>query len=187
MLIRKAKIEESEIIASLIFLAMEDILYTFIGERSKEKAIHFLASLIREESNQYSYENCWVAESENTILAAAIIYDGADLAKLREPVAHRIRLMFDKPFAPEDETQSGEQYIDCVAVAPNQQGKGIGSKVFRFLIEEYVEKQKQTVGLLVDKNNPEAKKLYLKLGFELVGEKTLAGQHMEHLQFKVNI
>jgi ribosomal protein S18 acetylase RimI-like enzyme len=71
-----------------------------------------------------------------------------------------------------------------MAVSPHQQGKGIGSKLFDFLIGEYVYKQNETLGLLVDKDNPNAKKLYLKLGFEVVSEKTLAGKEMEHLQFK---
>ena len=92
--------------------------------------------------------------------------------------------MFNKPFNPEDETQAGEYYIDCVGVNPNQQGKGIGSKIFQFLIDEYVYRRKETLGLLVDRDNPNAKRLYLKLGFEVVGEKTLVGKRLEHLQFK---
>lgn len=184
MLIRKAKPEESKKIASLILLAMEDIIFNFIGENSQTKAIHFLESLIQEKGNQYSYENCWVGESKDGIIVAAIVYNGEDLQKLREPVAHKIKEMFDKPFSPEDETQTGEYYIDCVGVEPNIQGKGIGSKMFQFLIDEYVEKNNQTLGLLVDKDNPNAKKLYLKLGFEIVAEKTLVGKHLEHLQYK---
>jgi ribosomal protein S18 acetylase RimI-like enzyme len=184
MLIRKAKPEETPSIAPYILLAMEDIAYRFIGENSSEKAIEWLESLIRERSNQYSYENCWVVESEGEIVAAAIVYDGGSLKELREPVANKIASMFNRSFHPEDETQAGEYYIDCVGVNPNQQGKGIGSKIFQFLIKEYVHKRNETLGLLVDKNNPKAKKLYLKLGFEMVGEKTLAQKRLEHFQYK---
>lgn len=184
MLVRKAKLEESKVIASLIILAMEDIVFNFIGENSEAKALTFLESLIKEKNNQYSYENCWVGESEKGIIAAVIVYNGADLENLREPVAHKIKEMFNISFSPEEETQAGEYYIDCVGVDPSQQGKGIGSKVFQFLIDEYVEKNNQTLGLLVDKDKPNAKKLYLKLGFEIVGEKTLVGKQLEHLQFK---
>lgn len=183
MLIRKAKPEDSKVIASLIFLAMEDIVYRFIGENSEERAIWLLDSLIQEKNNQYSYENCWVVVNEKSVVAAAIVYNGAKLDELRKPVIHKIKSMFGRDFNPEDETQSGEYYIDCVGVNPNQQGKGIGSKIFRFLIDEYVYKKNETLGLLVDLDNPDAKKLYLKLGFEFVGNKTLAGKRMEHLQF----
>jgi ribosomal protein S18 acetylase RimI-like enzyme len=182
--VRKAKPEDSDIIASFLLLAMGEIVYHFIGERSTEKATQFLVNLIQKKANQYSYENCWVVEIENEIVATAIVYDGSKLQELRTPVAAEIKWMFNKDFNPEDETLTGEFYIDCVGVSPLQQGKGIGSKLFQFLINEYVYKRNETLGLLVDKENPNAKKLYIKLGFEIVGEKALAGKRMEHLQFK---
>jgi len=184
MLIRKAKPEESGSIASFIFLAMEDIAYAFIGERSAEKALHWLDSLVRMKANQYSYENCWVAVADEEIVAAAVVYDGGRLAELRVPVADQIREMFERDFNPENETQAGEYYIDSVGVHPDRQGEGIGSKLFKFLIDSYVHERKQTLGLLVDKDNPKAKNLYLKLGFDLVGEKTLAGKELEHMQYR---
>lgn len=184
MLIRKAKREESLTIANYIFLAMEEIVYHFIGEKNKAKAIRLLDSLIQETHNQYSYENCWVAIIEKEVVGAALLYDGAQLEELRTPVAEKIKALFNSNFNPEDETQAGEYYIDCVGVNPDYQGKGIGSAIFKFLIDEYVFKRKETLGLLVDFDNPNAQKLYLKLGFEIVGEKILVGKRMNHLQFK---
>ncbi|MBK6611288.1 MAG: GNAT family N-acetyltransferase [Sphingobacteriales bacterium] len=184
MLIRKAKVEDSNIIAAYILLAMNDIIYHFIGENSSVKAVNFLNCLIQEKGNQYSYENCWIAETENEIVAAAIVYDGAKLKELRKPVANTIKAMFNRDFAPEDETQSGEYYIDCIGVNPNQQGKGIGTKILQFLIHEYVNQRDKTLGLLVDKNNPKAKQLYLKIGFEIVDEVIFVGKVMEHLQMR---
>jgi N-acetylglutamate synthase-like GNAT family acetyltransferase len=183
MKIRKATPEDSKSIAYLLMLAMEDIAYAFITEKSYDKATQFLSAMASEKGNQYSYENCWVAENEEEIIAVASLYDGGKLHELRKPVANYIKEHFNRDFNPEDETQAGEIYIDCVGVNPNQQGKGIGSKIFAFLIEEYVIKQKQTLGLLVDYDNPKAEKLYLKLGFKIVGEKTLVGKRLKHLQY----
>ncbi|MCL2683272.1 MAG: GNAT family N-acetyltransferase [Bacteroidales bacterium] len=184
MIIRKAAPKDTPEIATYLMLAMEDIVYEFIGENCKLKAMQFLTNLICKEATQYSYENCWILEIENEIVAVAVVYNGAKLQELREPVAKEIKSIFNRDFNPENETQAGEFYIDCCAVSPHQQGKGIGSKLFRFLIDEYVHKRQETLGLLVDKHNPNAKKLYLKLGFEIVAEKTLAGKEMDHLQFK---
>ena len=183
MIIRKAKPEDAKTIATYLLLAMKEIVYQFIGEKSHEKAKQLLVNLIIKKANQYSYENCWVIEIENEVVAVAIVYDGAKLQELREPVAKEIKSMFNRDFNPENETEAGEYYIDSIGVSPQQQGKGLGSKLFKFLIDEYVYKKNETLGLLVDKDNPNAKKLYLKLGFEIVGEKTLAGKKMEHLQF----
>ena len=55
-----------------------------------------------------------------------------------------------------------------------------------FLIEEIAIKQNQTLGLLVDFDNPSAKKLYEKKGFVVVGEKTLMSEHHEHMQYNQN-
>lgn len=183
-IVRKARAEDADIMAYHLLLAMEDIVYHFIGKKSSEKAIQFLTHLIQKETNQYSYENGWVVEIENEIAATAIVYEGSKLQELRAPVAATIKTMFNKDFNPEDETQTGEFYIDSVGVSQHQQGKGIGSQLLQFLIDEYVFRRNETLGLLVDKDNPNAKKLYVKLGFEIMGKKTLAEKEMEHLQFK---
>ncbi|HUH51636.1 MAG TPA: GNAT family N-acetyltransferase [Flavobacterium sp.] len=183
--IRKALPTDYKAIAQCLMLAMEDIFYVFIGEHSNEKAVDFLEQLVQKKDNQYSYENCWLAVSENEVVGAGLVYDGAKLHQLRAPVAQEIKKVFGKDFNPEDETQAGEFYIDCVGVYPNQQGRGIGSAIFKFLIQEYVLQRKLTLGLLVEKNNPGAKNLYLKLGFEVMGDKILVGTHLEHLQFRL--
>ncbi|WP_211227063.1 GNAT family N-acetyltransferase [Terrimonas ferruginea] len=182
MVIRKAISAESDSIAPLIFLAMEDIVYYFIGERVRDNAIQLLSSLIRETNNQYSFENCWVIETDNQIVAAAIVYNGADLAALRAPVLAKIKQVYNRNLNLENETEPGEYYIDCIGVDPAHQGKGLGSKIIAFLVQEFVGEQNEILGLLVDKNNPGAKRLYLKSGFAIVGEKKLAGKEMEHLQ-----
>lgn len=182
MTIRKADLVDSGVIADLLLLAMEDIVFEFIGQTDSQKAKEFMEYLVRAENNQYSYQNCWVAEENEAIVAAVVVYDGGLLHQLRKPVADYVQQTYQQPFQPEDETQAGEFYIDSLGVDPNQQGKGIGSRVLQFLIDEYVHNNGQKLGLLVDKENPGAKKLYLKLGFQVVGEKTLVGKQMEHLQ-----
>lgn len=184
MHIRKATPRDAGKIASHLMLAMDDIVYRFTGDNNRQKALQLLEELARSRCNQYSFENCWVVEIDNEVVATANVYDGAHLHELRKPVAGKIGTQYNKEFNPEDETQAGEFYIDCVGVEPGFQGKGIGSALFRFLIEEYVLGRNQPLGLLVDKDNPGAEKLYLKLGFEVAGAKTLTGKQMHHLQFR---
>lgn len=145
MMIRKANFEDSKVIATYMLLAMEDIVYQFIGENSQDKATQFLECLISEKTTQYSYENCWFVENKVGIVAVANIYDGARLQELRTPVIKLIKSMFKRDFSPEDETEANEFYIDCIGVSPDQQGKGIGSEIIQFLINEYVNKRKKTL------------------------------------------
>lgn len=182
--IRKANKADSAAIAANLLLAMEDIVYQFIGQNDSNKAIDFLLHFVQKENNQYSYQNCFVVEDDGKIIAAVNIYDGSQLNQLRNPIASYINSHFKTEFNPEDETQSGEFYIDSLGVNPNQQGKGIGAKLLQFVIDHYVHQNHQTIGLLVDEENPMAKKLYLRLGFKSVGQKTLVGKQMEHLQIR---
>jgi len=185
--IRKARIDDYACIASHIMLAMNDLIYRFTGENSREKALAFVEELVREPGNQYSYENCWVMHDGRQVVATAVVYDGARLAGLREPVIRKIREQFHRDFNPEDETEAGEVYIDCVGVNPDRQGQGIGSKLFRFLIDEYVHRRRQTLGLLVDEDNPGARQLYLRLGFKVFDERRLTGKKMVKMRVEPGV
>ncbi len=180
--IRKAVLADSPEIASLLLLAMEDIVYEFLGTRDKKAAFDFMHHMVSTRNNQYSYQNVYIICSEGKIVGAVNVYDGARLAELRRPVAEYVAAQTALPFEPEDETQAGEHYIDSIGVHPGWQGKGIGGKLLHYLISEYTEKQGVTLGLLVEKANPAAKRLYEKAGFRKTGEKTLVGKEMEHLQ-----
>ena len=163
---------------------MEDIVYQFIGNKDPTKAMEFILYFVERGNNQYSYQNCWVAEDNTNVVGAINLYNGALLKELREPVVEYLVNKFNKDFSFEDETQAGEYYLDCLGVDPTQQSKGIGTKLLQFVIDAYVDGHKQTLGLLVDEDNPNAKRLYLKLGFKSVGKRVLFGKNMEHLQIK---
>ncbi|MCO5230407.1 MAG: GNAT family N-acetyltransferase [Chitinophagales bacterium] len=182
--IRRAQSEDAKLIAPILILAMEEIVFRFIGVESKEKAILFLERMIAQPANQYSYENIWLIEKDGKFAGAACVYDGALLEKLRQPVIDTIYSHFGRLFNYEDETQAGEIYIDSVSVSPDMQGKGIGSELFSFLIHHHVKSKNETLGLLVEEENSNALKLYLKLGFQPKGEKTLVGKKMIHLQIE---
>lgn len=182
MRIRKAKRTDALRIADILFLAMEEILYDFMGKADKDEAFSVMQYLVETTGNQYSYTNCWVADGDNGVVGAVSVYDGGRLSELRKPVGEYIRTRFGRDFNPADETEAGEFYVDSLGVIPDQQGKGIGGSILSFLIDEYVSVRGETLGLLVDKENPGAKRLYLKLGFKPVGEKALAGKRMDHLR-----
>ncbi|MDD2584746.1 MAG: GNAT family N-acetyltransferase [Bacteroidales bacterium] len=182
MKIRKAVVDDSPFIVEHLLLAMEEIVYEFIGVLSHDQAKRFLLHFIKEKNNQYSYENCWVVELDNEIVASVNIYEGSRLKELREPVIQYIKEHYKKKLIVEDEAEPGEYYIDSFGVTLGHQGRGLGSAVLKFLINEYVHKNNVTLGLLVDIENESAKNLYLKMGFRSVGNLVLAGKKMDHLQ-----
>lgn len=182
---RPAQREDAAQIAPIMLLAMEEIVYYFIGEEHKDKAIALLTLFIERTDNQYSYKHIMVAEEEGQLLGQICLYDGAHLEELRQPVLDFLaeNYKINLPTA-EKETQAGEIYLDTIAVSPQAQGKGIGKMLLGSAIKEYVEKQGKVLGLLVDRANPAAKKLYLNMGFELVKPVTIFQKEMEHLQYR---
>ncbi len=182
MHIHPATSQDCETIAHFLFTAMEDIVYQFIGEKDEEKAISFLQHFTAKTDNQYSWENCFIGEIEGEIIAVANVYNGADLLKLRQPIIDYVKSNYNPTFNPEPETQTGEIYLDCLAVDSKFRGQGFGSQLLKFLIAEFVEKQHQTLGLLVEKDNFNAKKVYQKMGFSHMSQKPLMGKILEHWQ-----
>jgi ribosomal protein S18 acetylase RimI-like enzyme len=180
--IRKAVLADAEIVSQCLLLAMEDIVYKFIGAQDPAKARQFMSDMVSAENNQYSYQNCWVAEENSEVVAAMNLYDGARLSELRQPVIEYLRTRFNMEFDHEDETGEGEYYIDSLAVHPVQQVRGIGTKLLEFVINEYVNKHGETLGLLVDEGNTDAKRFYLKLGFKRAGARLIFGKRMVHMQ-----
>ena len=132
--------------------------------------------------SQYSYNNCFVIENNQKVIAALNIYDGKDLTILRKPVLDYLQTHYNRTIHPEDETQAGEFYIDTFGVDTSVQGKGIGTALLKYVIEYYVKDRGETIGLLVDLDNPNAKRLYEKLGFITIGRQTLMGHTLEHMQ-----
>ncbi len=185
IIIRKAIIEDSPRVSYLLSLAMQEVIFGFIGRKSVKDASKFMIHLVSGIDNQYSYNNCWVLEVNKEVIATVCIYDGAKLHELRRPVVSKIKEMFNRDFVPEDETQHGEYYIDSIGVDPRFQGQGFGTKILEFLIGNYSIAANQTLGLLVEKENTAAKKLYQRLGFKFVGGKNLVGKPMEHFQYSL--
>ena len=182
MIVRKALSEDTEAIVPLLMLASGEVMYKFIGKKDFLEALAFLHHFVKSENNQYSYQNCYVAEEDGEIVGAVLVYDGGKLEELRTPVLKFIHQHFNRDLNVEDETQAGEFYIDSLGVSPDHQGKGIGSQLLQFVINEKAIAGGGTIGLLVDKTNPGAKRLYLNLDFKPVAEKTLLGISLEHLQ-----
>ncbi|HCJ46563.1 MAG TPA: zinc ABC transporter permease [Prevotella sp.] len=184
-----ASAEQAESIASLIMMAMNhECCQNFAGPQHTLADFHrMMTTLVRREDSQYSYRNAWVALDDKTtdgkpVVAGVIVgYDGADLRRLREAFLQAAKKYLDQDFSGmDDETQAGEYYIDSLAVDTRYRHQGLATLLLRKLIDQ--KGRKQPVGLLVDKGNPSAERLYRSLGFEYVNDTTWGGHEMRHLQ-----
>lgn len=182
--IRSASPADAPEIAKLIILAMDDLATKFTGAADPEEAVPLFERFAALPVNQYSYENILVYEDEGIICGMISAYDGALLEILRAPFLVYLDQVYGLNHQPEDETQAGEYYIDCISVSPGKQGKGIGKVLIKALLDYAKAHQQHTVGLLVNKENPQAEKLYANLGFKVVEEKDFMGGKYLHMQYR---
>ncbi|MCI1741204.1 MAG: GNAT family N-acetyltransferase [Prevotella sp.] len=185
MKIRKGKIAEKDIIASLIMEAMDaDCCQFLAGPKHSLQEFHQLISqLVAEEETLYSYQNALVAvDDEDQVIGACISYDGADFRRLRIPFIRQSENYFGMDHSTmKEETQAGELYVDSLCVTKRFRHHGVATALLKATIEKAYQLGIKKVGLLVDKGNPRAEKLYHSMGFQYAGETSWAGHPMKHL------
>lgn len=185
--IRGAQREEAPLIATMIMEAMNhECCRNFAGKRHTLGDFHrMMEGLVGMERSQYSYRNTLVAEADGSVAGMLVCYDGALLHPLREAFIAAARQHLGRDFSQmDDETQAGELYLDSLCVLGEYRRRGIASALLRSSAALAVKMGLPAVGLLVDKCNPSAERLYRSLGFRCVGETTWGGHGMRHLQME---
>ena len=180
-MIRTATPSDAPFVAPLMFQAMSEIVFKLIQREDPHESVRFLERLFMEQNNQYSYENTLVYEKDKQILGSLVYYNGAHIDPLSQSVFDFVKASYGHNIRLEKETQAGEFYIDTLSVSPKAQGKGIGSSLLLHLKEQL---KGETIGLLVSMDNPQAEKLYLRMGFVYANMKMLAGAPYKHLIYQ---
>lgn len=184
--IEQATPDKASHIASLIMEAMSpSCCQNFAGSRHTLVDFHqMMERLVRMDDSQYSYQNTLVAtNSEGIVMGILVAYDGAKLKQLRQRFIQEAIVSFGIDYSGMDaETEEGEYYIDSLAVSSSFRGKGIATQLLKAAIEKATELGIPKVGLLVDKGNPKAERLYARVGFEFVNNAVWGGHGMKHLQ-----
>ncbi len=187
ILIEKAGKHQALTIARLIMQAMNyDCCKNFLGpDYTLDDFERVMTQLVLADDSQYSYRNTLVALGENgCFLGMCVSYDGAQLHALRRAFVDAMQSNFHHDFSQmADETAAGELYIDSLAVPEEYRGKGVASALLKAMIEKGRQMGLPAAGLLVDKGNPMAEKLYTKLGFEYINDATWGGHDMRHMQY----
>lgn len=186
-IIRPAVVGDAPFIAQVVMGAIgDDICVSMAGGRERLPLVYELFTrLAASDSAQYSYLNTLVAVTDSGDYAGAIVsYNGARLHELRPAFVAAANDLLgwgiaDSDF--EDETTADEVYLDSLMVLPQHRGRGVATSLIRAAMESHKTLGKP-FGLLVDYDNPDARSLYVRLGFEPVGSRHFAGVLMEHMR-----
>jgi ribosomal protein S18 acetylase RimI-like enzyme len=180
-MIRPAQPEDAPAAIPLLFQAMREIACKLAGTEDDAVVQPLFEYFFAQRGNQYSYENTLVFEDEKGIGGMIVAYDGALLEQLRKPVLHYIREQLAHSYLPGDETGPGEYYLDSIAVSPASQGKGIGRQLIYAAEDKAREEGHRRTGLLVSEENPDARRLYERLGYEVEALREFSGGSYLHL------
>ncbi|MEE1944711.1 GNAT family N-acetyltransferase [Pedobacter sp. KR3-3] len=185
-MIRQATLADAKAIATLTVAAMPDLAMQFCASNHIDDAIRLLEHFIALEGNQYSYHNALVYVADGEIAGSISGYDGAQIKQLRQPFfAYLQENYHPNGFEMEYESELGEYYLDTISVSPLHQGKGIGKSLIKAALQHAKALGHSKAGLLVDEENPDARRLYEKLGFEAIGHKILLGKMHHHLSYRL--
>lgn len=176
---RRASADDARFIAETVASAFgADAVRALGGERAMEA----LEAAARLDVSQYSYRNTIVCEVDGARAGAVCGYDGGRLYELRQPVIELLHEHCGSVPQLAEETAAGEFYLDSIGVAESMRGRGIGAQLIRRMREEAFAAGYERVGLLVDSVNPDAERLYARLGFVRCGEMDLLGHRMFRMQ-----
>jgi DNA-3-methyladenine glycosylase I len=176
------KIQAADI-ANLIMMAMTDDCCLFFCDDSYglDDFRKMMTMLVEREDSQYSY-NPLVAMDCNKVVGISVCYDGGRLHELRRTFVEAAMEHIGKDHSGmDDETQTGELYLDSLAVLPEYRRQGIASRLLIATKERATRMGLPCVGLLVDKDNPDGEALYSFVGFRYVNDNHWGGHPMKHL------
>lgn len=188
MQILPAKKEHAHLIGKAVTMAIGDeITRNLAGESHCADDVEKLfTALAGRDDTQYSYRNTLVAQTaDGQVAGLAVAYDGAGLITMRRiffsEAADRIGLTVDgniDDIAPE--TTPDEFYLDTLAVFAEYRGQGIARQLLK-ATKKRADAIGKPLGLLVDKTNVNARRLYDSAGFVKKDERPFAGEIMDHL------
>ncbi len=185
MKIIEANKTQADTIATLIMEAMNHkCCQYFAGKHHTLDDFHrMMTSLVLRGDSQYSYRNTLVAiDEDSAVMGICVAYDGGKLHELRKAFLEESLKAFGIDHSGiADETQAGEFYIDSVCVDRRFRGKGVASALLRATMARAADLGHPIVGLLVDKGNPLAERLYTRLGFCYANDTSWGGHPMKHL------
>lgn len=154
------------------------------NDRTLADVERLFTGLAEREDSQYSYLNTLVAvDDDGKSVGVVVSYDGARLYDLRKAFFEQVKKELGRSLDDvDDETDPGEFYIDTLSVLPEYHGQGVATALLKGAIRRAAEAGKPA-GLLVDKDNHRARRVYERVGFRQVGERPFCYVMMDHLQF----
>lgn len=183
---RPAKPEDVTQTVPLLVEAIDHLALQLSGSPDRKGAEPTFARFFTATDNRYSHIFMRIASIDGTIAAIALAYPGRRENELVVPIQIAMRKRqppFD--YIHERESCDDEFYLDAIAVSTTHRGKKLADLLIDDACQIAHTQGFKRIGLLVDLDKPEVKRLYARLGFVVDSERMLAGHRYEHMQRKL--
>lgn len=184
-MIRQAKKTDAPKIAPLLLIIWKDMELPILEMESEEAITNALIEAIQTETYRYSYRHLHVYEKDGDIAGVLAGYPGKLEPKIDDvwdEIAKKHGITFKEPIFEDNETFAGEWYLDSIVASEKYRGYGVGTALLNKLTEIAAKDGEKVVGLNCDKGNPNAKRLYERIGFHVTGEVVLNSHKYDHMQ-----
>jgi len=185
-MIRPATPADADRVVPLIVQALVPGAFQLTGSGDEREAYPVVRFFFLQEINRHSYRNALVYEDDGLgVVGAIVFYNGDEEALMAQPINDFLNAYYlhdEAQYLFEAESMPGEFYIDTVSVRKDCQGRRIGQQLIEAACVAAKARGAGKMGLIVDHENPQAKKLYERIGFVTVGQKQLWGHEYDHMQ-----
>ena len=187
--LRQAKPSDVDRAIPLIYSSGPDAFSYVFAHATKGDAQAFLGSAFVDGGGTFGYQNHTVAESDGEVVGIGAAFSGDGALSTTAVVARQILtaygtaapgiigrgLRIERVMPP---PKKAVQYIAHLGVNPANRGEGIGTQLISRFLDEGRQRGKKTAELDVSVENPDAERLYERLGFTVsdVRTSTLANQ-----------
>ena len=180
--LRRARAEDAATAAPLLVQALDVLALELAGVECLEAAVPLFHELFRLPGNRYSHAHAWVLDGTAGVVGVLLAYPGRDEALLAEATLDWLRARAPgRALVHQPESDPGEFYLDALAVAGSQRGRGLAAMMIDGLCDAARQLGHARVGLLVDDAKPRVRALYERLGFVDDGRREVAGHAYAHM------
>lgn len=164
-------------------IALDYMAYSLIGSEDVYVIEKTLGELWTHKENRFSHEYAYEAKLGGNTVGMVICYPVPVMNQLAWPTTRQLlnlrkwelvkyavlHLREVISMLVLREGRDGEYHIGTLATLPESRGYGIGSKLIAHVEEQAKQQKYQWTSLTVKKENEKARKLYEKLGYQIVG------------------
>ena len=180
MLFRQAKPEDADEAAELICMAWEECACVLAGTTNKKEIQEVIKVFYQQPNNILSYQNVDIAEGQNGVAGLVLSYPSDYYEQLYKFVAKKLPDIYQSdvtdfqskviPLFKTKEAKPGEFYIDSLAVYPQYQSCGVGSRLLKVAHLKSCKHGIKKTSLIVKLENKAALNLYKKHGYSIRGK-----------------